>query len=655
MDAKLECLKEKFNSDLRGITDDTERSIAALRRYYDQVVKRRQPAGVEISFTSTEGNDGGLDGYVIDKRNKKVTLFQCKWYGEPLGTLSATDSEELLGFYLRHLKPDNKDRLNPTVQEFITSYHANFGAWEIELVYLSTYGLNDASIDRYRAEGLKLKVVNQDVLAEEWFEALKREEPVINHGIFVLPKEETIPLDVEFPLDEQGANLAKISVLQCVIRGTDLKRAHIVLKDKLFLKNLRDFAGNTGINVDLKNSAEGPEGKAFYVLHNGISIVAEDFKLINAAEVANEAPQFGLSEAEIATAVTDVAKISAKKAVLLKNYQIVNGAQSTVTIAKLRDDALEAINLPGKITRTKLEPVMERVTVCNNSQNPIDTWDLVSNNEEHLILQNYAAGLTPPVYYQRKTGEKWDNLEVKGITSTVPIKLRTVDNYTAFQAFVAFKGHPGPLYTNTKKILDPDGKVYKQIKNEGDLDTILLAGLLWNYEKSTWSDIKKAKTTRPLFEEYWTNWALATFARVITAKLSKKEREKVKTLLMAANGKDVWNKFRPIISDFYSWLFDNYFPTVGTTNQYQPFFKNDKEAWSLGKFARIPARDIWPLIEDVFRCDTYSEIEAVSKPNGIDLLHFDVNFAIVAKALDEFLSKNSDENLTKIRDIINSY
>src|SRR6266480_1035186 len=158
LDPRAAFLADKFAEQLRRIPDETERSHAALKNYFEQIRRWRPPPGLNIELTPTDAkDDGGLDGYVVDNEVRKVTLFQVKWFSSPTNRLSEDESKELLEFCQRNLLPDDKGRLNEAVAQFIARWHAYHSKWNLELIYLTNAEFPGKMATLYRDAGLTLR------------------------------------------------------------------------------------------------------------------------------------------------------------------------------------------------------------------------------------------------------------------------------------------------------------------------------------------------------------------------------------------------------------------------------------------------------------------------------------------------------------------
>ena len=88
----------------------------------------------------------------------------------------------------------------------------------------------------------------------------------------------------------------------------------------------------------------------------------------------------------------------------LRNFSIVNGCQTTVSLANASQDALADIRVPSRFIRAS-EKVIDSIITYNNSQNPIRLWDLNSQNKLQKKLKKQIAELPQPFFYALRKGE----------------------------------------------------------------------------------------------------------------------------------------------------------------------------------------------------------------------------------------------------------
>ena len=95
----------------------------------------------------------------------------------------------------------------------------------------------------------------------------------------------------------------------------------------------------------------------------------------------------------------------------LRNFSIVNGCQTTVSLANASEDTLADIRAPVRFIRAS-EKVIDSVITYNNSQNPIRLWDLNSQNKLQKKLKKQIAELPRrPLFTRYGKGKSKSSLQ----------------------------------------------------------------------------------------------------------------------------------------------------------------------------------------------------------------------------------------------------
>src|SRR5207247_9170206 len=181
-------------------------------------------------------------------------------------------------FYKTYLQPGEPDRLSSEVKAFIGRFHSHYSDYGLSLVYLTTARFDETALKEYQALGLAFELIGPDLLAEQYAEVLAEQEKVSNETIFSLAGDAYLRYGSRFPRSESSPEVV-VDVVQCAVRGIDLKRAYESFEESIFSRNLRLGLGGS-INRELGETAKSDRRSAFYVLHNGISVVCSDFRVI---------------------------------------------------------------------------------------------------------------------------------------------------------------------------------------------------------------------------------------------------------------------------------------------------------------------------------------------------------------------------------------
>ncbi len=199
-----------------------------------------------------------------------------------------------------------------------------------------------------------------------------------------------------------------------IIPGKFLGKIYINFTGKLLQGNVRAFlsergAVNKGIRQTITNHPE-----QFFTYNNGIAIVARSIKL----------------------------SPDGTKVVYLKDPQIINGGQTTASIAnaiikktlKDQEHGLDNLYVPLKLTvlnvgddmdvdeETHYETMTQKISEYANSQNAVNPADFFSNHPFHKQMEKLSRSVLAPMksgetihthwYYERSRG-KWEQEQIK--------------------------------------------------------------------------------------------------------------------------------------------------------------------------------------------------------------------------------------------------
>ena len=127
------------------------------------------------------------------------------------------------------------------------------------------------------------------------------------------------------------------------VRASELARLHAEHKNQLFEGNVRLFIGQRkgGINEKIVETAEGRPGD-FWALNNGITIVADTFEFVTARKYE------------------------------LRQFSIVNGCQTTVSLSKAVEKSADAghAQVLVRVVAAK-KALLTDIVRYNNTQNPV--------------------------------------------------------------------------------------------------------------------------------------------------------------------------------------------------------------------------------------------------------------------------------------------
>ncbi len=151
------------------------------------------------------------------------------------------------------------------------------------------------------------------------------------------------------------------------------------LNQKYFYENVRHFLGRKSrVNRAIEETLQGPAKNNFAVLNNGVTIVARSVQQSSGTHLQ------------------------------LKDFQIVNGCQTTYSLHTNREHLTAEVQVPIKIVCSQDETLIDQIAIATNSQNKIDESDLLSRNATVRRLQQHFEsiwGSERQIWFERRAGE----------------------------------------------------------------------------------------------------------------------------------------------------------------------------------------------------------------------------------------------------------
>lgn len=161
-------------------------------------------------------------------------------------------------------------------------------------------------------------------------------------------------------------------------------------RNVLFGQNLRDSLIKKSATYDgmVDTIINTPEKFWFY--NNGITIIAEDFEIKK-------------------DSTSNVEKL------ILKNFSIINGAQTTSAFGRFYKDMdnnrreedlkkLKNVYVLARVLKINDEEFKSNIAIYNNTQNPITSRDMAANRYEQRTIYNKLLNGTPHIYMEYRRG-----------------------------------------------------------------------------------------------------------------------------------------------------------------------------------------------------------------------------------------------------------
>ena len=360
-------------------------------------------------YVTDGGNDGGIDGYYIDREQKLVYLFQSKFRSNENNFHDKEISmKEMLAMDIqRILDGEKQDEKGTDYRGKI--YQLQRDISEIDdiprytykvIIFANLKGVTDTELRRLSG-GYRVEVIDYQKCYSDFV------FPIIS-GTFYSKSDLTIQIDLSNKLANKISYTVATSIGDCDITvlfvpTVEVGKFMARYKNSILKYNPRSYLGfkSQDVNRQIAESITNQATNEFALFNNGITLLSEE-TFIN-EQVANKG----------------VAKL------IVKNPQIINGGQTSYTLSRLYEDnedksvfdkkevLLKVITVPSEAAGK--EVLIEKISNATNHQTPVGPSDRLSNMEEQIYLQKRLFNEFG-VLYERKRGEYSDGI-TKGYIS----------------------------------------------------------------------------------------------------------------------------------------------------------------------------------------------------------------------------------------------
>jgi hypothetical protein len=373
----------------------------------------------------TDGaNDGGIDAYYIDQRNKRIFVLQSKFRATAVNFVSANMTpSDLLKMDVSRIMHGEKRSANGVSYnvQIITGLQRamrklpDVGSYTTQVVLLG----NTRSLS---AHHLKKLVEGYDV-DQFPHERAYRDLlfPVINGTYFTDPN---LKIEINLANPKGDTHLehdVKTEALRPNIKllfvpTREIGRIMHTYKNSILRFNPRSFLelSNNTVNQEIEASIKNMGSNEFALFNNGITIIADR------TEISSDTAKQGTAQ------------------VILRNPQLVNGAQTAYTLARIyegcssvkdfeifkgKEVLLRVITFVGlKASRQEARlDLIGAISKASNSQTKVEESDRRANDPIQLRLQQEFFE-TYGLYYERKRGEFSDGLHDGYLPSDLVVK-----------------------------------------------------------------------------------------------------------------------------------------------------------------------------------------------------------------------------------------
>lgn len=322
-----------------------------------------------------EHNDKGIDGIFVDNTAQEVHFFQSKITQKDGRTIGDADLKAFIGAL-------DQFRSSESVNKLLEG-NANEDLKKI----VRRERLAQLIDDGYKIRPVYVGNLTKDKNTEEYlehqpeFEIYDIPRIILEHIDFDSDEgvKGTFEFDISYAgcLEVQGEGDVKTFVFPA--KSLELVKLDGIVDDSLFKQNVRLTLGNTAVNKGIAESIKEPgEHKNFPLYHNGITILCDEAGIEG-----------------------DRLKV--------KDYVVVNGAQSISTFYKNASSLSEDLRVFVKVVALRNEQLARKITVNSNNQNSIKARDLRSNHALMLRLKSEFEKDFPEYHFEIKRGESAEN------------------------------------------------------------------------------------------------------------------------------------------------------------------------------------------------------------------------------------------------------
>lgn len=344
--------------------------------------------GYELYESIPEVKDKGVDFVLIDQSNKKVLLAQCK--SKSLNSTSSPNAkrEDVLGFWGIHELLMKGDYLKDAPEETIRLLE-EYKDW-VDQNFTITWRYITLEKKPTEVSNVSSRLGNRKkdtFLQEVW--GISELKDYFKEAVALSDKP---PEEVKFSLKadsfyEKKSIKSVNNVNRALIgniSGNELANLYRQNKSSLFAYNIRQFLGKPNNKNIIKTATEKPD--QFFYFNNGITCICSSYRRSNNQIVA-------------------------------KDFQVINGAQTVGSIKAASETGENIKDLEimirivetGDISSTQ-KGFNRDIVTYNNTQNRVETWDFISNDDiqQYLakVLKNDNASVGFKFIYQRKRVER---------------------------------------------------------------------------------------------------------------------------------------------------------------------------------------------------------------------------------------------------------
>ena len=371
---------------------------------------------IEMTAIDKSG-DLEVDGWIVDDTSEEFVLFQS------VGGNNKVDEASVMKFWLSVDAILDPDRVAETPNQSVGEVSDELTAklkddYNLVLVFAAKSGFRPAAnkfaISRRIIERTlklsdgsevvcrcSLRLVDENELAQrfdDYSAGFHGETPDVRL---------LIRQDWNYVVQDNDTRSVRVTV-----PAKEIVRIFKKWRFSLFTLNPRGPISNAKVNKNIAETLRSSERrKKFHLLNNGLCATCDSF-------------------------------VFEKDTLVAKNFQIVNGCQTTVTLAGQESSILDETLVDLKLVVAGVS-LAEDIATSSNSQTALRARDYVSFEHQQRRLETDFAKLQPPWYYEIKQGY-WrfvlsDKQKARYKTGA---RKRHIEVQPLAQASLAFRGYP---------------------------------------------------------------------------------------------------------------------------------------------------------------------------------------------------------------------
>jgi hypothetical protein len=408
------------SQELQSISDESR--IFELFACYC-VLSREYPYSFDLFDIATGGGcDGGIDGMAIIANNVLINsseefddlveqthhISDIKFVFVQAKTSSSFSGSDIatFGFGVQDLFKDHPEMVRSeeikekslVIDHILNNMIFAQNKPKCLLYYVTTGRWVDDQNVNSRIEGVKNDLIAENLFSEVVF------VPVDADYLQRLFKStiDKIQVEIDFPDRIALPEMSKIEEAYLGVLPANqflnlVSNEDGIIKSILY-DNVRDFQGENAVNHDIEQTLLSPDADKFVVLNNGITIICKELRNV------------------------------IRNRFLLRDYQIVNGCQTSHVLYANRSSLAEKVYVSVKIISTSDEDTVNQIVKATNRQTEVTDDQLLALNDFNKNLETYYQTYSGPqrLYYERRSKQYATTSEIEKVRIiTVPTQIKT--------------------------------------------------------------------------------------------------------------------------------------------------------------------------------------------------------------------------------------